>query len=173
MGLSFCKSGALLLVLATGTAVAAAPAGPPRPVKWAGPPQPVYYRLGPLLRQDGQFMVVGKAGTVSRYARVVIDGHLELTADNLKWSTPLDGKVTILTVGWDYVAAATSTDLYLLDARTGKQVGKAPLGTNVPLRNLVMFRQGGQEMIRALTTQGTRLDFSARELTEGSSTTPR
>jgi hypothetical protein len=44
-------------------------------------------------------MYVGKAGTVSKYARVVIDGHLELTAENLKWSTPLDAKATILTVG--------------------------------------------------------------------------
>jgi hypothetical protein len=167
MGLSFCKSGALLLVLTTGAAVVAAPAGPPRPVKWAGPPQPVYYRLGPLLRQQGQFMYVGKAGAVSKYDRVVIDGHLELTAENLKWSTPLNGKVTILTTGFDYVAAATGTDLYLLDGPTGKQLGKAPLGTNVPLRSLVMFRQGGQEMIRGITTQGTRIEFSARELAEG------
>jgi hypothetical protein len=78
------------------------------------------------------FIYVGKSRTIYKYKDVPTGPPL-LGSKNLLWSTPLDGDVVILTVRAvgslnlrkHYVAASTETALHLLDARTGKQLGRA------------------------------------------------
>jgi hypothetical protein len=169
MYLSRRKIGKLAVVLAAGV-LATSAARAQELGEDAGPdPGPRYYRFGPQLREKNKFVYQGKSRLVSKYGMEVVGGHLQMTPKNLVWSTPLDGNVITVTVGWEYVTAATKTDFYLLDARTGRQLAKMPLPPNVLLRAVRFSRRHGQETICVSMAGLPRVEFTARELIESQS----
>jgi hypothetical protein len=65
------------------------------------------------------------------------------------------------------VAAATDTALHLLDARTGEQVGMAPLPKHLRFRILTFGPMPNTEEVFGTTSSGKHVSFSIRTMVEG------
>jgi len=133
---------------------------PPRPdMRAAHTP----YRSSPLVFGYPPWLYVGESNSVYKYTTDVKagPGAGPLTRKKLEWQRPLDSDVVIVAAGKDYVAAATDSVLYLLDARTGEHVGAASLPKNLTIHR--EYNWDGEKII-GITTQNSVMRFDVKAM---------